>query len=81
MKLLYTKHIASYLLLSISVVDIHDPTAIPTAHDTDYTLQSNINIAGLFYIRYTKLLIDIISSITLVINIHGPTTIPTVHDP
>ena len=35
------------------MVDIHDPTATPTRHDPNYTLQSNINIAGLFYIRYT----------------------------
>ena len=62
-------------------VDIHDPTATPTAHDLDFTLQNDINIAGLFYIRYTQLLIGIISNITSVMNIHGPTTTPTVHDP
>ena len=69
-----------YLLLSISVVGIHDPTATPTVHDPDYTLQSNINIAGLFYVRYTQLLIGVISNITSVMNIHGPATIPTFHD-
>ena len=42
-----------YLLLSISVVDIHDQTATPTFHDHDYTLQCNIIITGLFYIGYT----------------------------
>ena len=68
-------------MLSISVVDIHDPTATPTLHDPNYTLQSNINIAGLLYIGYTQLLIGVISNITLVMNIHGPTTTPTVCDP
>ena len=70
-----------YLLLSISLVDIYNSTAIPTPHDTDYTLQSSIIIAALFYIRYTQLLISIISIITLVTNIQGLTTTPTVHDP
>ena len=35
----------------MSVVDIHDPTATSTLHDPNYTLQSNINISGLLYIR------------------------------
>ena len=69
-----------YLLLSTSVVDIHDPTATPTLHVPNFTLQNNINIAGLFYIRYTQLLIGINSNITSVMNIHGPNTTPTVHD-
>ena len=34
MKLLYTKQII--ILLSISVVDTHDPTATPTLHDPNY---------------------------------------------
>ena len=44
------------------MVDIHDPTATPTLHDPNYTLQSTINIAGLFYIRYIQLLIGITSN-------------------
>ena len=63
------------------MVDIHDPTATPTVHDSNYTLQSYINITGLFYITYTQLLIGVISNITSVMNIHGPTTTPTIHDP
>ena len=72
-----------YIIINISGVDIHDPTATPTLHDPNYTLQSNINIAGLLYIRYTQLLIGDISNITsvAVMNIHGPTTTPTVCDP
>ena len=62
----------------ISKVDIHDSTGIPTLHDANYTLQSNINIAGLLYIRYTQPMIGVISIITLVINIHGRTTTPTI---
>ena len=62
----------------MSVVDIHDPTATPTLHDPNYTLQSNINIAGL---GYTQLLIGVISNITSVMNIHDPTTTPIVCDP
>ena len=55
---------------------------LPHPHyDPNYTLQSNINIAGLFYIRYTQLLFGAISNITSVMNIHGPTTTPTVSDP
>ena len=79
MTLLYTKEI--YILLSISVVDIHDPTATPTLHDLNCTLQSNINMAGLLHIVYTQLLIGIISNITSVMNIHGPTITFTVCDP
>ena len=56
----------------ISVVDIHDPTATPILHDPNYTLHSNINIAGLFYIRYTQLLFGAISNITSVIDICEP---------
>ena len=53
------------------MVDIHDPTATSTLHDPNYTLQSHINITGLFYIGHTQLLIGVISNITLVMNIHG----------
>ena len=63
------------------MVDIHGPTATPTPHDPNYTLQSNINIAGLLYIGYTQLRIDVISNITSVMNIHGPTTTLIVCDP
>ena len=70
-----------YLLLLISVVDIYDPTVISLFHDPNFALQNNTNIAGLFYIRYTQLLVGIISNITSVMNIHGPITRPTVHDP
>ena len=63
------------------MVDIHDPTATPTLHDPNYTLQSNINVAGLFDIRYTQLLIGVISNITSVMNIYCLTTTPTVFDP
>ena len=63
-----------YLLLSISVVDVHYPIATTTYHDRNYTLQSNINISELFYIRYTQLLIGVISINTSVMIIHSPTT-------
>ena len=69
------------MLLSLSVVDIHGPTATPTLHYPNYALQSNINIAGLLYIGYTQLPIDVISNIASVMNIHGPTTTPIVCDP
>ena len=70
-----------YLLLTISLVDAHDPTATPTLDDPNCTIQSNINITGLFYIIHTQLLIGVISNITSVMNIHDPATTPTVRDP
>ena len=76
---MYVKQVS--IIINISLVDIHDPAATPTLHDPNYTLQSNINTAGLLYIRYTELLIGVVSNITSVMSIYGPTTTPTVCDP